>query len=76
MARTAGQLSFYASGVPAPGRHSWCGSPHTQASRPNASGRGLARLGIIVSNATVWAEGDLPPLPTYRQGRPSQHALR
>ena len=27
---------------PAPGRHSWCGSPHTQASRPNATGRGLA----------------------------------
>ena len=30
------------------------------------------RLGVIVSNATVWAEGDLPPLPTYRQGCPSQ----
>ena len=42
MARTAGQLLSYAFGVPAPGRHSWCGSPHTQASRPNASGRGLA----------------------------------
>ena len=32
----------YASGGPAPGRHSWCGSPHTQASCPNASGHGLA----------------------------------
>ena len=32
----------YASGVPAQGRHSWCGSPHTQASHPNAFGRGLA----------------------------------
>ena len=30
------------------------------------------RLGILVSNATVGAEGDLPPLPTYRQGCPSQ----
>ena len=30
------------------------------------------RLGILVSNATVGAEGDLPPLSTYRQGCPSQ----
>ena len=37
-----GSYLSYAFGVPAPGRHSWCGSPHTQASRPNASGRGLA----------------------------------
>ena len=29
-------------------------------------------LGILVSNATVGAEGNLPPLPTYRQGCPSQ----
>ena len=37
-----GSYLSYAFGVPAPGRHSWCGSPHTQASHPNASGRGLA----------------------------------
>ena len=37
-----GSYLSYASGGPAPGRHSWCGSPHTQASRPNASGCGLA----------------------------------
>ena len=37
-----GSYLSYASGEPAPGRHSWCGSPHTQASRPNASRRGLA----------------------------------
>ena len=29
-------------------------------------------LGIFVRNATVGAEGDLPPLSTYRQGCPSQ----
>ena len=70
-----GSYLSYAFGVPAPGRHSWCGSPHTQALRPNASGRGLTRLGVIVSNATIWAKGDLPPLPTYHQGRPSQARL-
>ena len=32
----------YASGVPAPGRYCSCGSPHTQASRPNFFKRGLA----------------------------------
>ena len=37
-----GSYLSYAFGVPAPGRHSWCGSPHTRALRPNASGRGLA----------------------------------
>ena len=37
-----GSYLSYAFGVPAPGRHSWSGSPHTQALRPNASGRGLA----------------------------------
>ena len=37
-----GSYPSYAFGVPAPGRHSWCGSPHTLALRPNASGRGLA----------------------------------
>ena len=29
-------------------------------------------LGILVRNATVGAEGNLPPLSTYRQGCPSQ----
>ena len=31
----------YASGGPAQGKHSSCGSPHTQASHPNVFGRGL-----------------------------------
>ena len=30
------------------------------------------RLGVLVSNTTVGAEGNLPPLSTYRQGCPSQ----
>ena len=30
------------------------------------------RLGVLISKATVGTEGDLPPLPTYRQGCPSQ----
>ena len=62
----------YASGGPAQGRHSWCGSPHTQASHPNAFGHDSAPSRHFVRNATVGAEGDLPPLSTYRQGCPSQ----
>ena len=29
-------------------------------------------FGVIVSNATVGAKGDLPPLPSHHQGYPSQ----
>ena len=75
MARTAGQLSFICFWSACPRQTLLVWQPHTQALRPNASGRGLARLGIIVSNATIWAKGDLPPLPTYRQGRPPQARL-
>ena len=42
MARMAGQLSFICFWRACRGRHSWCGSPHTQASRPNVFGHDLA----------------------------------